>query len=79
MQNASGPVTGDFSITLDGRTTAALAWGATAADLQGALTATLGAANVGITVSLEGDLLLGFNYSLTFGGWVQSHSSQLLL
>ena len=73
LQNASGPVTGEFSITGEGRTTAPLAWGATGADRQGARAGTMDASAIGMTVLLEGDVLRGFNYSLTFGGWVQFH------
>jgi len=68
MQNASAPVTGEFTVGFENSTTAALSWGATAADLRDALAASMGDFGRGLAVSVEGDPLLGFNYSVTFGG-----------
>jgi hypothetical protein len=68
MQNASAPVSGEFTVSLEGRSTTALSWGATAADLEEAVADSLGALGQGVVVSFEGDDLRGFNYSFTFAG-----------
>ncbi len=68
MQNASAAVSGVFTVSLGEQSTADLSWGASAADLQATLAALEGLQGRGLSVSAEGDVLQGFNYSITFGG-----------